>query len=183
MLASLIGDFAGIWSKLGSDARIDLLSWLGRQKTVLPPEAVSLDTILVGEKKGEWVRPDNIIAPRWASLAPPNLSAARIPHTRGIPKEVLRLWDEWCGIRDLDAVVESVVRATCNLPRDTWPSASEHFADWLDRLVEQHGEQAVAGAYGTERGCSPVEESTSNSTNLRTFWITRALRCCRISSG
>ena len=128
MLASLIGNFASGWKKLGTEARLGMLSWLGRQKNTLLAEAVRLDTVLVGEKKGEWVRPDNIIAPRWASLAPPNLPASKIPHTCGIPKEVLRLWDEWCGIRDLDAVVESVVRATRDLPRDTWPTAYEHFA-------------------------------------------------------
>ena len=146
MLSRLVGGFAGIWKKLGKEARLDMLSWLGRQKTALLPQALSLDTVLVGDKNGEWVLPENVIAPCWANLDPPSIPEARIPHTRGIPKEVLRLWDQWCGIRDLDAAVESVVRATSDLPRDKWPIASQHFSDWLERLVEQQGEQAVADA-------------------------------------
>jgi hypothetical protein len=144
MAVRIIAGFAGMWRQLGTDARIDLLAWLGRQKTAVPTEAVSLDTVLVREKTPEWVQPDDVIAPRWATLAPPNVPAERIAQTRGIPTEVLRLWNEWCGIRELNAVVELIVRGTSQLPRESWPAASKQFAGWLDRLVEQQGAQAVA---------------------------------------
>ena len=144
--ARLTGGLAGIWAQLGTNARIDLLAWFGRQKAAVPTEALSLDTVLVGEKAPKWVPPDGVIAPRWASLSLPNLPEETIAQTRGIPNEVLRLWNEWCGIGELNAVVELIVRATSNLPHESWPAASEQLTSWLERLVEQEGSPAVAAA-------------------------------------
>jgi hypothetical protein len=146
LLSRVIGGFAGIWRQLRKPARIALLAWLGRQNTLPPPDALSLDTVLVGEGEGEWAQPADVIAPSFARLVPPNVPVTRIARTEEIPREVLRLWNQWCGLRDLNAVVASVVRATSDLPRGKWPAASLQFARWLEHLVEQHGAQAVADA-------------------------------------
>jgi hypothetical protein len=146
LLERVLANFAGVWTQLGSDARIDLLSWFARQKSTLPAQAVNLDTVLVGEERGEWVRPGKVIAPRWVRSSPPSLPSARIPRTRGISSEVLQLWNEWCGICNLNDIVDAVVQATCELPRNRWPEASGQLGDWLDRLATQHGAQTVADA-------------------------------------
>ena len=59
---------------------------------------------------------------------------------------MLRLWDRWCGLRDLDAVVGWVVRRTCELPREDWPLAAKRLVRWLDEVAGQKGAEAVAAA-------------------------------------
>ena len=121
-------EFAAIWARLATGGRLDLLAWLGRDDAALPPHATDLDTVLVGEGDGMWASPTAVIAPAWTIPAPPNVPCTTIVRTAGVPQGVLRLWDRWCGFRDLAAVVGLVVRKTSDLPREQWPSAAQHLA-------------------------------------------------------
>lgn len=142
----IVADFAAIWGKLESRGRLALLAWLGGKDAALAPGALNLDTVLVGEGDGKWVSPATVIAPSWASPAPPNVPAISVARTVGVPQPVLRLWDRWCGLRDLEAVVGWVVRRTCELPREEWPLAAKRLVRWLDEVAGQKGAEAVAAA-------------------------------------
>jgi hypothetical protein len=141
----IIADFAAIWARLDSRGRLALLAWLGGKDAVLPG-ALNLDTVLVGDGEGKWVPPATVIAPSWASPAPPNVPAVSVARTVGIPQPVLRLWDRWCGLRDLDTVVRWVVGRTCELPREDWPLAAKRLVRWLDEVAGEKGGEAVAAA-------------------------------------
>ena len=90
--------------------------------------------------------PSTVIAPLWASPAPPNVPATSIARTVGIPRRVLRLWNQWCGLRDLDAVVGCVVQKTCELPRAQWQVGARRLAEWLETIAGEKGPDAVAAA-------------------------------------
>ena len=123
-----VADFAAIWARLDNRARLALLAWLGSKDAALPADAPNLDTVFVGEGDGKWVSPAAVIAPSWASPAPPNVPATSVARTADVPQQVLRLWDRWCGLRDLEAVVGCVVHKTCELPREQWPAAARRLA-------------------------------------------------------
>jgi hypothetical protein len=142
----IVADFAAIWARLDSRGRLALLAWLGGKDAALPSGALNLDTVLVGDGDGEWVSPATVIAPSWASPAPPNVPAISVARTVGVPQLVLRLWDRWCGLRDLDAVVGWVVRRTCEFPRENWPLAAKRLVRWLNEVADQKGAEAVAAA-------------------------------------
>ena len=145
LLSRIVADFSAIWAGLERKGRLALLAWLGDKDAVLPADALNLDTVLVGEG-GEWVSPAAVIAPSWISPAPPNVPAISVARTIGVSQPVLRLWDRWCGLRDLDAVVGWVVRQTCELPREDWPLAAKRLVRWLDEVAGQKGAEAVAAA-------------------------------------
>jgi hypothetical protein len=142
----ILVDFAGIWARLGSKGRLALLAWLGGKDVALPANALNLDTVLVGEGDGKWVSPASVIAPSWASPAPPNVPATSVPRMIGVSQPVLRLWDRWCGLRDLDAVVGWVVRWTREVPCEDWPVAAKRLVRWLDEVAAQKGAEAIAAA-------------------------------------
>ena len=138
-----VDNFAAIWSRLNSDkGRLELLEWLGDNDAELPADAPNLDTVLVGEGDGKWVSPSTVIAPSWASPVPPNVPAARIARTVGISRRVLRLWNEWCGLRDLDAVVGYVIHETCELTHERRQAGARRLVHWLDEIARQR-ESAV----------------------------------------
>ena len=141
-----VDNFATIWARLGSKGRLALLEWLGGNDAELPEDAPKLDTVFVGGATGSWVCPSTVIAPLWASPAPPNVPATSIARTVGIPRRVLRLWNQWCGLRDLDAVVGCVVHKTCELPRAQWQVGARRLTDWLETIAGEKGPDAVAVA-------------------------------------
>lgn len=141
-----VDNFATIWARLDSKGRLALLEWLGGNDAELPEDAPNLDTVFVGGATGSWVCPSTVIAPSWASPAPPNVPATSIARTVGIPRQVLRLWNQWCGFRDLDAVVGCVVHKTCELPREQWQVGARRLADWLEKIAGEKGPDAVAAA-------------------------------------
>ena len=141
-----VAGFALIWSQLDTKGRLALLAWLAAKDAALPADAPILETVLVGEGDGEWVSPSAVIAPSWVRPAPPNVPATLIPRTIRVPQQVLRLWDQWCGLCDLDGVVGCVVSKTCELPREQWPAAAKRLARWLEELAGQKGAVAVVAA-------------------------------------
>jgi hypothetical protein len=141
-----VAGFSAIWSRLDTSPRLALLAWLGGKDATLPADAHNLDTVLVGVGNGEWVSPSAVIAPSWASPAPPNVPATSIALTVGIPQQVLRLWDQWCGLHDLDGVVGCVIRKTSEHPPEQWPAAAKRLARWLEDLSGQKGVNAVMAA-------------------------------------
>lgn len=142
----VVADFAAIWARLSSQARLALLAWLGGEEGELPADASRLDTVFVGEGNGEWVSPSSVIAPSWASPAPPNVPPTSVARTTGVPQQVLRLWDKWCGLRDLEAVVGYVVGSTGELPREQWPAAAKRLVRWLEELATKRTADAVGAA-------------------------------------
>ena len=141
-----VTNFAAIWPRLNTRDRLALLAWLGDNDDALPADAPNLDTIFVGEGDGKWVSPSTVIAPSWASPAPPNVPAASVARTVDVPRQVLRLWNRWCGLRDVDAVVSYVVRKTCELPREQWPTAAKRLVRWLEEIAGQRSPDSVAAA-------------------------------------
>ena len=135
--------FETFWSHLDTRARLDLLGWLGGESGTLPMVASSLDTVLVGGGDGKWVPPADVIAPHWATPSLPSVAATSIACTVGIPERVIRIWDHSCGLNDLDAVVGFVVRNTCDLPPEQWPTAARRLARWLEEIAVQKGADAV----------------------------------------
>ena len=169
LLSRIVANFSAIWAGLESKGRLALLAWLGAKDAALPAGALNLDTVLVGEGDGEWVSPATVIAPSWASPAPPNVPAISVARTVGVSQPVLRLWDQWCGLRDLDAVVGWVVRSTRELPREDWPLAAKRLVRWLDEVAGQKGAEAVATACVTLRGCPPASVKSLRFNPQRTF--------------
>jgi hypothetical protein len=143
LLSRIVANFAAIWTRLDSRGRLSLLEWFGAKNAALPAGALNLDTVFVGEGDGEWVSPAGVIAPSWTSPVPPNVPAISVARTEGVPKLVLRLWDRWCGLRDLDSVVAWVVRQTSELPQEEWPSAGNRLIRWLDEIAAQKEADAV----------------------------------------
>ena len=142
-----VDNFATIWARLDSHkGRLALLAWLGDNDPELPADAPNLDTVFVGEGDGKWVSPSTVIAPSWASPAPPNVPAASVARTVDIPRQVLRLWDRWCGLRDLDAVVDCVVHKTYELPREQWQAGARRLVRWLEEIAGKRGSDAVVAA-------------------------------------
>jgi hypothetical protein len=141
-----LANFGEIWSRLDTGGRLALLAWLANDDTTLPADAPNLATVLVGEGDGTWASPSAVIAPSWTTPTPPNVPAASIAHTDGVPQQVLRLWDRWCGVHDLEGVVGYVVRKTSELPREQWPAAAKQLACWLEELAGQKGAIAVTAA-------------------------------------
>jgi hypothetical protein len=139
-------DFGDIWSRLGTRARLELLAWLGENGGVLPAGAPALEIVLVEAANGTWVPPSGVIAPSWASPTLPNVPARSIPRTAEVPQSVLRLWDRWCGLRDLKGVAAYVVGATSEVPREHWAEAAKRLSRWLDDLARQNGSEQVAAA-------------------------------------
>jgi hypothetical protein len=135
--------FEAIWSRLDTGARLDLLGWLGGESGTIPGVASSLDTVLVGGRDGEWVPPAAVIAPSWATPSLPSVAATSIARTVGIPERVIRIWDRLCGLNNLDAVVGFVVRNTCVLPLEQWPTAARRLARWLEEVAVPKGVDAV----------------------------------------
>lgn len=142
----VVSRFGAIWSELDSKGRLALLTWLGRSNDTLPLDAPNLETVLVGEGDGRWVSPASVIAPCWAVPAPPNLPALAIPRTNGMSPEILRLWDRWCGVRELGTVLKTVVDSTSQLPCDQWAAAAKRLVRWLDDLAAQRGADRLAAA-------------------------------------
>ena len=88
--------------------------------------------------------PSTVIAPSWASPMPPNVPAACIARTVDISRQVRRLWDRWCGLRDLDAVVGCVIHETCELPHERRQAGARRLVRWLDEIARQRGPDVVA---------------------------------------
>ena len=144
-----VANFAAIWSRLASDKdRLALLKWLGADDAEQPADAPNLDTVLVGEGDGKWVSPSAVIAPSWASPALPNVPATSIARTVDIPREVHRLWNEWCGLRDLDAVVGYVIHETCELPQERRQDGARRLICWLEEVAGERGPDLVAALRG-----------------------------------
>ena len=142
-----VDNFATIWARLHKNAdRLALLAWLKDSDIDMSADAPNLDIVFVGEDDGKWVSPSTVIAPSWASPAPPNVSAAAVARTVDIPRQVRRLWDRWCGLRDLDAVVDYVVHRTCELPQEQWQAGARRLVRWLGGIAGQRGPDAVAAA-------------------------------------
>jgi hypothetical protein len=141
-----LSDFATIWSRLDTARRLALLAWLGDNDTTLPADVLKLNTVLVGEIDGKWVSPSAVVAPSWTSPALPTVLAASIACAVGVPQGALRLWNRWCGFRDLNAVVGYAVRKTSELSREQWPAAAKQLARWLDELAAKEGAADVAAA-------------------------------------
>ena len=143
-----VDNFATIWARLDRNrSRLALLAWLGDNDADPPADATNLDTVFVGEEDdGKWVSPSAVIAPSWASPAPPNVPAASVARTVHIPRQVLRLWDRWCGLRDLDAVVGCVVHKTYELPPEQSQAGAGRLVRWLEEIAGQRGSDAVAAA-------------------------------------
>ena len=140
-----VDNFAKIWTRLDSDkGRLELLAWLGDNDAELPADALNLDTVLVGEGDGKWVSPFTVIAPSWASPVPPNVAATCIARTVDISRQVRRLWDRWCGFRDLDTVVGYVIHETCELSHERRQAGARRLVHWLDEIARQRESAVVA---------------------------------------
>jgi hypothetical protein len=142
----VIADFAAIWRHLNTQARLELLAWLWAKDAALPANDPALDTVLVGDGAGTWVSPAMVIAPSWASPTPPNVPITSIARTVDVPQRALRLWDQWCGLRDLDAVVSHVVRKTGELPAKQWPQAANRLVHWVAETATRRGSEATGAA-------------------------------------
>jgi len=142
-------NFKAIWSKLRTTARLELLAWLAENRGGLPPNAAALDVVLVGDRDGEWVSPSGVIAPSWISATLPAVPARSIPHTAEVPQSVLQLWEQWCGLRDINPVLAFVVTSTTGVPREQWTTAAKRLSHWLDDVARKHGAEPVAAALRT----------------------------------
>ena len=61
-----------------------------------------------------------------------------------ISRQVRRLWDRWCGLRDLDAVIGYVIHETGELPHERRQDGARRLVRWLEKLAGQREPDVVA---------------------------------------
>ncbi len=131
--------FAQLWSDLGEQDRLDLLTYVACRPSLeqsLSAQIQSLPIVLVNPRGKEWRNPDQVVAPKWVAVTPPRLLPEQKPVIRGVPEDLVGLWNRWCGINSLDAIVLTLVQQVKVHRSDTWASFAKELYDWLDRLSQ-----------------------------------------------
>ena len=100
----------------------------------LAEAAEGLDTVLAGSRKPGWKMPATVISPTWAGTKPPHVMAESLPTLDKIPEAVLRVWDQWCGVRTFGDVFSLVVEKAAAAGMEK-QSAAKAVYSWLERAV------------------------------------------------
>jgi hypothetical protein len=130
--------FLGLWPGLNDEDRISLLEYIEDRKDLakqIEPLVDGLEVVLVQEADNKWQLPGNVISPKWAESNPPNLAPNQLPKLTHIPKKVISLWNEWCGLKNASTVIEAVVESTKSMAEENRQKAWNDFVKWLDKII------------------------------------------------
>lgn len=143
----LVERFSDVWPKLNHSERIATLRHIGSkqgQGLSVESQIGRLEVVFTGDGGGSWKTPESVIAPRWVSTEPPNIDLIELPATEGVPKEVVGLWDEWCGIRTKAEVFEALLRTTQAVDQKGVSQAWQRFTEWLSKnMVKLEGDEVT----------------------------------------
>lgn len=131
-------DFADVWARLDDTAKLDLINYVGARKLTEQLEVVAadLEVVRVDDPQVGWATPDTVLSPRWLALRPPGLPPKTLPKVDGLTPSGRAVWEQWCGIRQLDDVLRSVVDSADALAEKRKPNAATKINQWLDSLTK-----------------------------------------------
>jgi hypothetical protein len=100
----------------------------------LTEKARGLETVLVGSRKPGWKIPATVISPNWAATKPPHIIAESLPTLERTPEGVLKVWDQWCGVRTFGDVFSLVIGKAAEAGAER-QSAAKAVYSWLERVI------------------------------------------------
>ena len=132
----LIEAFDSMWPGLDDSERFQVLRYIDtrRLSRQVADKAKGLETVLVATRKPTWKSPSTVVSPHWAKTKPPQVLAESLPALEKTPEAVMRVWDDWCGVRTFgdvfSLIIEQALKATAE-KRGT----GKAIYDWLDKAV------------------------------------------------
>jgi len=132
----LIEGFEGMWPGLDDSERFQVLRYIDtrRLSRLVADKAKGLETVLVATRKPTWKSPSTVVSPRWAQTKPPLVLAEVLPVLEKTAEAVVRVWDDWCGVRTFSDVFSLVIAQALKGTTEKRGTAKAIYA-WLDKAV------------------------------------------------
>ena len=132
----LIDGFSDVWPGLDHEERLRVLRYIDTQRLSrqVAEKAKQLETVLVTARKPAWKHPSTVVSPDWAATKPPLVLPEVLPVLEKIPEAVLRVWNEWCGVRTFGDVFSQVMEQALKAGGEKRGTAKAMYA-WLDHTV------------------------------------------------
>lgn len=181
---ALIHTFGDIWPSLNDAERFDVLRYVGA-KAVLVEKLGSAAALLavVKVESGNWVRPDGVLSPEWASTQPP-VNRQKLSQSSNVSLQVVDLWNRWCSINTIGQVVECVIAGALSAHTDSRGQTWKTMVQWLKRAIPKAGAEEIGAALKgqawvlakkrSEESFRQADETLSHSgaeVLSREFWV------------
>lgn len=138
-------NFLGLWPKLNHSERISTLQHIGLQQGQgldVESQIGRSELVFTGAEGGGWQSPEGVVAPNWCSTEPPNLDSSNVPVITDTPKEIIALWNQWCGIKTAAEIFKAVLFATKFVDQEVLSKAWQGFTKWLSKsMIKLEGDE------------------------------------------
>jgi hypothetical protein len=132
----LVEGFSVLWPRLDDEERLRVLRYIDTQRLSrrVAEKAKELETVLVTTRKPTWKNPSTVVSPYWAATKPPLMLPEALPVLEKTSEAVLRVWNEWCGVRTFGDVFSLVMEQALNGGAEKRGMAKTIYA-WVDKAV------------------------------------------------